>query len=107
MQKTFGLDTAWAQSSTKEIRANKFVLEDENGKIRAELYAAKDKGGGLSLYDENGKLRAVLGAGKEGTALVLMDDKPVARIALGAGTNKDEPSLSLRDEKGEEIWSAP
>ena len=52
--KTFGLETAWAKSGAKEIRANSFVLEDENGKPRALLGVNKD-GTGLLLYDENAK----------------------------------------------------
>lgn len=38
------------------IRANAFVLQDENGKARAELRMDKDKPG-LFLYDENGKVK--------------------------------------------------
>ena len=38
----------------KVIRANQFILEDENGKPHARLVVTKD-GPGLNLFDENGK----------------------------------------------------
>jgi len=103
--KTLSSETALAQSGKKEIRANKFVLEDDNGKTRAELYTAKDKGGGLSLYDESGKLRYALGVAKQGTALMLLDENKTARIILSA--NQEGQRLNLFDENGQKIWSAP
>lgn len=57
----------------RTVRANRFVLEDENGKPRAGLSAAKN-GPILYLSDETGKPRAVLGVAKEGAALSLFDD---------------------------------
>jgi len=102
---TLGPETAFAQSGIKEIRANKFILEDENGKIRAELYTSKDKGGGLRLYDESGKLRYTLGVAKQGIAQMLLDENQTARIVLGA--NQEGQRLNLFDENGQKIWSAP
>ena len=64
------------------IRANAFVLQDENGKARAELRMDKD-GPGLSLFDAAGKTRA------------------------GLTVVKDAPMLSLYDENGKAIWQAP
>ena len=66
----------------REVRARKFVLEDENGEIRAGLVALKD-GPMLALYDEKGENRA------------------------GLGVDKDGPMLALDDENGEVIFSAP
>jgi len=40
--------------ATKEIRANRFVLEDENGDMRATPAALKG-GPGLRLCDKNGR----------------------------------------------------
>ena len=42
------------ESGIKEIRANRFILEDETGKIRAEL-SIFENGPGLELYYENVK----------------------------------------------------
>ena len=50
-----------ASSGLKEIRANRFILEDQNGKSRAELDVDKD-GPGLALLDETGKQQpAIMG----------------------------------------------
>jgi hypothetical protein len=38
-----------------EVRAKRFVLADENGKLRGEFFVTKD-GPSLALFDENGKL---------------------------------------------------
>jgi hypothetical protein len=125
--KTFGPEMVWAQSGVKEIRANRFILEDENGKprgglavekgstvlflldengkSRACLAAAKD-GPMLSLYDENGKPRAWLAAVMDGSMLSLYDEdgKPRADLTL---SSKYGPHLSLTDENGKLIWKAP
>jgi len=58
----------------KEIRANRFVLEDENGKTRAMLWVNKDTPG-LSLYDKNGEQRAWLSVGNDNAGLGLYDGK--------------------------------
>jgi len=73
---------AGARAGGNEIRANRFVLEDENGKSRAELLTTK-LGSALKLSDEAGNRRAML------------------------FVDKDGPRLSLCDEKGKEIWRAP
>jgi hypothetical protein len=119
--KSFGPDTAWAQSGGEEIRAKKFVLEDENGKMRATL-AMAENGPMLSLSDENGKIRAALKVadgkpslslhdvdGKEraslmvgtlGPYLTLYDENDMLRADLSVG--KGSSNLSLSDENGKE-----
>ena len=117
--------TAQAQGS-KVIRANQFLLEDENGKPRASLFLHSD-GPVLALLDENGKPRATLAAAKAGLALSLHDemsrtraalrldkDGPVVSLACENGTtclrlsvNKDGPRLVLWDEHGKAIWTEP
>lgn len=95
--KTLGPETAWAQSGAKEIRANKFVLEDENGKDRAKLLV-DNKGTGLFIYDENGKTRALLSVFKDSPGLNLFDENGKLRAELMVF--KDEPALQLNDENG-------
>lgn len=56
-----------------ELRAYKFVLEDENGKSRAVIGVSKD-GPALRLLDENGKPRVELSIWKDGPGLVLLDE---------------------------------
>ncbi|MFH1023284.1 MAG: hypothetical protein V1809_07820, partial [Planctomycetota bacterium] len=47
------------EGGNKEIRANQFIVEDENGKTRIVLGVVKG-GPGLILFDEGGKPRATL-----------------------------------------------
>ena len=98
--KTFAPERAWAQSGAKEIRANKFVLEDENGKPCATLGYIEDKGPALLLLDKNDDVRAALGLTPDGSGLELIDEnhKPRVRVAV----DKDKPSLSLHDGNGKE-----
>lgn len=54
-----------ANSDPKVIRANRFVLEDENGETRATLSMGRH-GPELSLWDENGKGHAELTVRNDG-----------------------------------------
>ncbi len=108
-----------------EVRGHKFVLVDENGKIRATLDMYRD-GPRLLMFDENGKARAALGMMKGGAKLSLGDENGNRRAALGMTKDgarlrlfdekgprvivtafKDGPVLALADENGQRIWSAP
>jgi len=105
--------------SSKEVRANNFVLEDGNGKTRASLGMDEDglelrlkyKNGNigaalclhddkvvLSLSDNNGKPRAVLGLTQKLPLLCLYDEREEPRATLAVLA--DGPHLVLRDEKG-------
>jgi len=123
--KLFGPVTALAQSGVKEIRARKFVLEDENGKERAAL-AVNEYGSELLLHDENSKMSARLLVIAEGPALVLrengktraelgvLNDTPQlvlldenGRPRAGMSVDKDGPKLGLFEKNGEPIWEVP
>ena len=93
-----------ASSGLKEIRAHRFILEDQNGKSRAELDVDKD-GPGLALLDETGKPRVSLDVFKSGPILNLLDADGKPRAILDV-TNAG-PRLVLRDETGKTIWSQP
>ena len=126
--KTFGPEKAWAQSGVKEIRANKFVLEDENGKDRAVLSNVENSGPRLMMFNEKGGPRAGLVLlGGRGSNLTLIDEnrRPRAGLSVDKGeprvwlrdkngkpraaltVTKDGPALSLSDENGKVIWRAP
>jgi hypothetical protein len=107
-------------TSGKVIRANKFIVEDENGKNRAilcadtegaglwlsdengkycaELIALKNGSSRLSLSDKNGKALTELLARKDGTELWLKDDFGIPRAVLAA--TKDGSGLVLLDKYG-------
>jgi len=83
------------QSGVKEIRASRFIIEDENRKPRVVLAITSD-GPGLRLCDENGKERAVLAVTPNGPELRQYDKNANERIHLGM--TKDIAILSLNDE---------
>ena len=80
---------------TKEIRAEAFIVYDENGKPRAMLGTTKD-GSGLLLYAENGIPCAGLSVDEDGPSLSLYDENSKLRVGLGTTTNSS--GLSLYDE---------
>jgi hypothetical protein len=83
------------------IKADKFVLVDGDGRRRAELTMASDGTPGLFLYDENGMRRGAFHLTASGApALVLhdKDGKPRAEIAVRAD---GVVGLGLYDERGE------
>ena len=97
ISKTFGPKTVWAQAGVKEIRANSFVLEDENGKTRVLLSSPKE-GPVLGMLDENGQARVGLSVYKNGPVLKLYDENGKSRAWLSV--DKDGPALGLGDENG-------
>jgi len=104
---------AQGAGTVQEIRANKFVLVDENGKPRAEL--AMDKGRPLLvLWDENGKPRAGLVVTKLGPSLELNDENGKLRFVAGTTStvmpdgktiSYPESSLILFGPDGKVIWN--
>ena len=109
-------------STSNEIHANSFVLEDANGKPRASLgmdedglelrlrYENGNIGAALCLHDEkmvlsladnSGKPRAVLGVTKNVPLLCLYDENEEPRATLAVLA--DGPHLVLRDEKGKPL----
>ena len=81
----------------KVVRANQFVLADENGETRATLSIGRH-GPELSLWDENGLGRAQLTVRNDGPVLGLWDENGTGRAELivkNAG-----PILILSDKNG-------
>jgi hypothetical protein len=118
----FSIPTA-AQASrreTKQIRANNFILEDKDGRKRAEL--AMDEDGpmfrlnnengsmsvalyihdrdkaGLSLFDANGNVRASVSLVQNVPLVFLYDESGNARAQLFF-SNQTGPGIKLYDEK--------
>ena len=73
--------TADAAAAPKEIRANSFIV-----------------------VDENNKPRVMLMVNKNGTALVMLDEHDKPRI--GMGVTRDGPGLNMYDEDGKAIWGS-
>jgi hypothetical protein len=93
------IPTALAQAGgpVNEVRASRFVLVDENGKIRAKLFVNKN-GPVLDMLDENGKSRIGLTTNEDGPWLGLFDEDGKLRARLGV--TKVGPWLGLFDEDG-------
>jgi len=83
----------------KVVRANEFILEEENGKTRATLKVDKD-GPKLALFDENGMSSASLGVGKDAALLRLYGENGKSCVILCV--LKDAPILALQDENGKD-----
>jgi hypothetical protein len=121
---TFGPATAAAPAggaAVREVRANRFVVEDENGKARAVLAVHKESpvidgmpsipqgSTSLDLFDEKGKVRISMTVTERGTGLFgglfgrstglhLLDENGKPRVELGA--LRDDPGMYLYDETG-------
>lgn len=85
-------------------------LSDEDGKQRAELTVFED-GTKLSLADGNGKTRIEVSTFKSGPNFSLYDTNDKNRVRLQATIAghglKNEARLDLSDANGKTIWSAP
>jgi len=93
VSKTFGPEAASAQSGVKQVRAKRFVVEDENGNGRGILAVTKE-GPTLALFDKNGKSRVLLGTGQTTTV-------------DGTVISYPESSLILFGADGRGVWQAP
>lgn len=115
----------------KEVRANRFVLEDEDGTDRAELslnggrlsiklYSRnridnQDEGPinqrlfrprpNLTLCNANDDELAKLCIDEDFFGVLLLDRNGTCRASLGIGAGK--PWLTFFDEEGDQIWKAP
>lgn len=113
----------------RQVAAQKFVLRDKDGSMRAKLDIA-DSTVNLKLSDANGLTRAMLVVTDYGTSsLRFFDHKGHTRVILGVLTNalpglylKDvnrrtrlglvvlpttEPVMFIKDDTGQTLWRAP
>lgn len=92
------LTPAYAQNTPlKEVRAKEFILEDENGNIRASLVVSKGVPS-LSLMNENGEPLAMLAVSKKGPVLTLCDIN--GKIRFMQSVSKDGSAMKFYDENG-------
>ena len=80
---------------SKEVRANRFIFEDENGNPRASLGLSND-GRLLWLMDENGNRRLAFVLLEHGTALSISEGKANASLQVGREGPSRLPDGSLR-----------
>ena len=72
-----------------EIKAKKFTVVDDEGKVLVVIRGG-DHGGGVGIYNKAGKTRGILAVKKEGARLVLFskDEKDDATISSGSDGGK-------------------
>ena len=72
------LTIAATPGNNRTIRANRFIVEDANGRARAMMSVDKDESA-LTMRDANGKLRVMMNVDKIGPGLVMLDanGKPI------------------------------
>jgi hypothetical protein len=74
-----------AQDVAPVLRAERFELVDERGKVRASIRAESEPDATvLRLMDENGTIRVKLAADANGSGLVLLDDRTELGVQIGA-----------------------
>jgi len=91
-----GATTKKGSSIPDEIKARKFTLFDEGGKVRAVLSMWQGVPV-LALYDEEGKFRAGLRGGKDVSCLDLDDGKGKVKVSLGVKTSRPEEFIPLSE----------
>lgn len=87
---SFGPETARAQPTAtafKEVRANRIVVVDKEGKGRIVLGLMSKFGPTLGVLDEKGRTRVLLGTKKTGPTLCMYDEKGRQRAILGGAGN--------------------
>lgn len=82
----------------KALEAERFVLRDADGKMRADLGLTKEKRPALTLYDAKGTARVSLDLAEEGPSLVMHNAQGKKQVALT--TTKHSNSLHISDGNG-------
>lgn len=85
------------EAAAREVRARRFIIEDENGKTRAMLGVFKD-GSEMQLSDENGNPRIVLIASTDETEIQLL--KANGKTGAWLNASNRVSLLQLNDENG-------
>lgn len=91
---------AWAQDpNAQEIRAERFLLVDDTGAMKAALGMGDDGNARLEVYGPDAEMRAGLGLIEGQPGLGLLDATGQTRALLGMPNG--EPVLGLLDEQGQ------
>ena len=90
------LVAAQERGKGQTIEAERFVLKDANGRMRADLGMDKNGGVRFVLYDENEKQRLNAASFNEGPGLALFDENGAVRFSVSQSNRG--PSLVFNDE---------
>jgi hypothetical protein len=87
-----------AQDVAPVLRAGRFELVDERGRVRASIRAESEPDATvLRLMDESGTIRMKLAADANGSGLVLLDDRTELGVQIGARESGSFVKLVDRD----------
>src|SRR5262245_12848002 len=103
-----GLLTGSAQpdKGARVVEAERFVLRDGRGKVRAQL-GWEEGGLGLTLLDAQGKPRTRVTVLADGSACLALHDRQGSRRAVLQVQPEGEPELKLYDKHGEVLAALP
>ncbi|HWB20194.1 MAG TPA: hypothetical protein VG711_07840, partial [Phycisphaerales bacterium] len=85
--------------TARQIRANEFILQEDNGRVAATLRVLDNHNASLTFMDQEGKGRIVIGNSSDGAIISILDPKSQARIAL-ATDKVGNPNITLMDSRG-------
>jgi hypothetical protein len=91
----------------KVIDAERFVVRDTSGAVRAVLGVNPDGNMGLEVRDRNGKAGVALGMGANGNPALRLDGKE-GKTGIALGVRSDNTSaMEFYNNEGKIIWAAP
>ncbi len=108
----FGIAALFVMGQTKPdiakvIDAEKFVVRDTSGAVRAVLGVNPDGNMGLEVRDRGGKAGVALGMGANGNPALRLDGKE-AKTGIALGVRSDNsPAMEFYNNEGKIIWAAP
>jgi hypothetical protein len=91
----------------KVIDAERFVVRDTSGAVRAVLGVNPDGNMGLEVRDRNGKAGVTLGMGANGNPALRLDGKD-GKTGIALGVRSDNSSaMEFYNNEGKIVWAAP
>lgn len=92
---------------SKVVDAERFVVRDGSGAVRAVLGVNPDGNMGLEVRDRAGKAGVALGMGANGNPALRLDGKE-AKTGIALGVRSDNsPAIEFYNNEGKIIWAAP
>lgn len=91
---------------TKVVEAERFVLRDKSGRLRAVLGMGIEDSVCLEMMDKNGQRRVCVYLIDEKPLVALFDEEDNPRIAMFL-TTENVAGIAVCDKTGEVIWGVP
>lgn len=88
------------------VEAQKFVLKDEDGTVRAE-FGIRRGGPHISLLNRDGSVGATLNLEDNGRGLVILGPNGEEQIAMGKTSGQQNYYLNIQSSDGSSLFSVP